>query len=176
MCQRTWGCALKVFHGSLQEVREPDIARSKPFVDFGPAFYVTSYRLQAERWALRRADRSGNLNMAYVSEYYLDEAALSKFSLLRFPEANGECLDFVCNCRKGIASSEQWDAVIGPVANDDVFKTVNKYFKGEYTREETLQQLRYQRQSDQIAFRSPKCLMASLKFIRSYVAEPEVYK
>ena len=41
-----------VFHGSLHEVLIPDVSKSKPYVDFGPAFYVTTFQHQAERWAL----------------------------------------------------------------------------------------------------------------------------
>lgn len=39
---------MKVFHGSYVEIDEIDLSKSKPFKDFGRAFYVTQLREQAE--------------------------------------------------------------------------------------------------------------------------------
>lgn len=33
-----------VYHGSTVAIPLPDVAHSKRFLDFGPAFYVTSFR------------------------------------------------------------------------------------------------------------------------------------
>ena len=162
-----------VFHGSLREVSTPDVSKSKPYVDFGPAFYVTTFQHQAERWALRKANRSGGAFVAHVNKYTLNEAKLAEFRVLRHAGANEEWLDYVCACRKGIDVYSQWDIVIGPVANDDVFKSVNKYFKGEWTKEETLRKLSYLQQSDQIAFINPKCILETLTFISSYILPAE---
>ena len=159
---------MTVYHGSLFEIPLPDISKSKPYVDFGPAFYVTTFRQQAERWALRKAYRSGSTHVAHVNQYSLDEECLEQFKVLRFSEANSGWLDFVCSCRKGIDVYSRWDAVVGPVANDDVFKSVNKYFKGEWTKEETFERLSFQHQSDQIAILSQNCLAAVLKFESVY--------
>ena len=167
---------MTVYHGSLHEIREPDIAKSKPYVDFGPAFYLTSFQNQAERWALRKAYRSGSARKAYVNQYTLDSDALVRYKVLRFDHANEAWLDFVCSCRKGIDVYSSWDVVIGPVANDDVFKSVNKYFKGEWTKEETLQKLSFLQQSDQIAILNQDCLKDILKFESSYNPQGDVIK
>jgi hypothetical protein len=167
---------MTVYHGSLYEIREPNVAKSKPYVDFGPAFYVTSFQSQAERWALRKANRSGNVHRAYVNQYDLDLDALTQYKVLRFNNANEEWLDFVCSCRKGVNVYESWDAVIGPVADDDVFKSVNKYFKGEWTKEETLQKLSFLHQSDQIAILNQDCLTTVLKFKASYNPPGDIVK
>lgn len=50
---------MTVFHGSVCEVRCPDLSRSKRYIDFGPGFYVTDIQRQAERWARRKAARFG---------------------------------------------------------------------------------------------------------------------
>ena len=50
---------------------------------------------------------------------------------------------------------------------------VNKYFKGEWTKEETLQRLSYLQQSDQIAFINQKCILETLTFISSYTLSAE---
>ena len=48
-----------VYHGSISEVRKPDINHSYRYLDFGQGFYVTTVRAQAERWAKRKADLIG---------------------------------------------------------------------------------------------------------------------
>lgn len=63
---------MRVFHGSTCEIRVPDLGRSKRFIDFGPGFYVTTIRRQAERWARRKAARVGGT--ATVNEYELHVA------------------------------------------------------------------------------------------------------
>lgn len=46
-----------VFHGSNKIVEKPNVQFSKNYLDFGKGFYVTSFKKQAERWALRKASR-----------------------------------------------------------------------------------------------------------------------
>ena len=58
---------MTVFHGSICEVRTPDLSRSKKNIDFGPGFYVTTIRHQAERWAKRKSARLGG--EAVVTEF-----------------------------------------------------------------------------------------------------------
>ncbi len=38
---------MTVYHGSVVEIKSPDLKRSKRFLDFGPAFYVTTFREEA---------------------------------------------------------------------------------------------------------------------------------
>ena len=35
------------YHDAVVEIRSPDLKRSKRFLDFGPAFYVTTFMLAA---------------------------------------------------------------------------------------------------------------------------------
>lgn len=42
-------------------------------------------------------------------------------------EKNKQWLDFVCVCRRGEPLNKEYDIVIGNVANDDVFKTVDMF-------------------------------------------------
>ena len=45
-----------LYHGSIVEVSVPQIIASDIGRDFGPAFYTTGIKAQAERWAVRRAN------------------------------------------------------------------------------------------------------------------------
>ena len=78
---------MTVFHGSVCEVRYPDLSRSKRYIDFGPGFYVTDIRRQAERWARRKAARFGG--KAIVSTYSLKDDWLG-YRVKTFPEASKE--------------------------------------------------------------------------------------
>lgn len=152
-----------VYHGSTLAVPHPDTAHSKRFLDFGIAFYTTSFREQAERWARRKAMRtSGN---AVISEYCLADD-LSAWKVLRFAD-DGAWLDFICSCRRGEDVYSKWDIIIGMVANDDVFKTVDTYVRGIWSRERALSELRYARANDQIAFVSQNAIDSCLTFVKA---------
>ena len=154
---------MNVFHGSTLPVPRPDAAHAKRFLDFGRAFYVTSFKDQAERWARRKAMRTGG--NAFVSEYSLAED-LSAWKTLRFPD-DGDWLDFVCACRKGSEIYAEWDVIVGKVANDDVFKTVDAYLRGIWDKQRAIEELRYARANDQFAFVSQAAIDGCLSFVRS---------
>ena len=63
---------------------------------------------------------------------------------------------------------QNYDIIIGRVANDDVYLTLNKYLDGEMTKEAALAELRYSRPNDQIAINSQAALDTLLSFKRSY--------
>ena len=44
---------MRLYHGSSQEIPQPDAAKSRRNLDFGQGFYTTSVKSQAETWALR---------------------------------------------------------------------------------------------------------------------------
>lgn len=156
-----------VYHGSICEIREPDVTRAKGRLDFGRAFYVTTYKRQAEKWALRKAVRS--LGTPIVNVYELAEYQLAKFNVKEFGSSDGEWLDFVCACRAGKGIYRAYDIVKGRVANDDVFKTVDAYLHGNMTREAAIRDLSYAKPNDQIAVTKAKAIRSLLTFIRSYV-------
>ena len=54
-----------------------------------------------------------------------------------FPAYDGEWLDYVAACRKGLPH-EQYDVVEGGIADDNVFDTVDLYLQGIYTYEQAL--------------------------------------
>ncbi len=154
-----------VYHGSIEIIRKPDISFSKRYLDFGRGFYLTTVQVQAERWALRKGQRSGKT--AIVSMYDLSDD-LSGFRLLTFVNENEAWLDFVCGCRRGEDIGSQYDIIIGNVANDDVFKTVDMYLRGIWDKQKTLSELRYYAQNDQICIRSQSILDQVLHFRKAY--------
>lgn len=78
-------------------------------------------------------------------------------------------LDFVCNCRKGSEIYKDYDIIIGAVADDDVFKTVNMYFRGLWDKKKTLEEIRYYKTSNQICITNQEVLDKVLSFQSSYI-------
>jgi len=146
-----------LFHGSNFAVSKPKLMPQVRALDFGRAFYLTSNFEQAAKWArtsvLRRSD-----GIATVSSFELDEATLSRQNVLRFDAPNVEWLRFVTRNRAEQIDDSGFDAVIGPVANDNTMPVLNLYFKGAYSEEEALKRLLPQRLSDQYAMKTEKAL------------------
>lgn len=128
-----------LYHGTTKIIKHPDVLFSKNYLDFGKGFYLTSYQKQAEKWAMRKGLRQ-QLD-AIVNVYELSDD-LAEYKVLQFDKENEKWLDFVCACRKGEAIYQAYDVIIGAVANDDVFKTVDMYFRGLWDKEKALQELR----------------------------------
>lgn len=55
-----------------------------------------------------------------------------------------EWLDFILNCRSGKDSTD-YDFVVGGVANDKVFNTVELFFDGLIDKTEAINRLRYEK-------------------------------
>lgn len=154
-----------VYHGTTEIIKEPDVCHSKQYLDFGRGFYLTSFEAQAKKWAVRKGLRQKK--KAIVNVYELSED-LQNYNILSFQEENEKWLDFVCACRKGEDLNSAYDIVIGNVADDDVFKTVDMYFRGLWSKEKVLGELRYYKMNDQICIVNQKTLDHVLEFKKAY--------
>lgn len=150
-----------VYHGSSEVVCQPDTLHSYRALDFGKGFYVTTVREQAERWARRKADLFGGTPV--VSRYRMRDN-LSQFRVRRFPDDLMEWIEFVCDCRDGKPTYQQYDIIIGKVANDKVFRVVDMYHSGIWDKERTLQEIRAYPNYDQIAFVTQSAIDALLQY------------
>ena len=148
---------MTLYHGSYVSVPAPLTGVGRRELDFGPGFYVTSIREQAERWA-RRVCVIRAVNTPLISTYEFDETALpSGVSRLRLEHYDKEWLDFIVACR-GLHDSSDWDLVVGGVANDKVFDTLEAFFDGFATKEQTIDKLRMQEPNLQMCFRTAAAL------------------
>ena len=154
---------MTLYHGSNTEVQSPHLLKTQRTLDFGRGFYTTSDFEQAKKWAQRTTmiRESGD---ASVSCYDLNEGKLSDLRILRFTEPNLEWLDYVSNNRKNRDAKDDWDLVIGPVANDQTFPTILLYLDGYIDAESAIKQLLPQKLKDQYTFKTEKAL-SLLKFI-----------
>ncbi len=148
-----------VFHASTQEIQSPDVVHSRPYLDFGPGFYVTTLRQQAVDYAERFKRRN---QQAWLNVYELDDC-YTNYRFLKFERYDAAWLDFVAACRKGIIVGD-YDVVRGGIADDKVFRTIDLYFSGDITKDEALQRLLYERPNDQLCFRTQKIIDECLTF------------
>jgi len=152
---------MKLYHGSYTEINVIDLKKSKPYKDFGRAFYLTKYYEQAEIWANRL---SGEFKKeGVVTEFEFDEYAYEDESLkvLKFDEYSEQWLDFIVYNRSKQNRTHEYDIVEGPVADDAVTQQIDTYLAGKITKEEFLDELMYHKPTHQIAF----CTLESLQML-----------
>jgi len=147
-----------VYHGSNVEVASPKILAASHSLDFGPGFYTTLFKGQAEDFARKVVLRKGT-GRPTVSIYEIDEkVAFPLCDVLTFDRPNDVWLDFVCSNRDGANVTKGRDMIFGPVANDDVYHTFALYRNGDLTREETLARLKVKKLYNQLVFATDKAL------------------
>ncbi len=149
-----------VYHGSNSEIEKPDLEHSRKKVDFGVGFYVTPLLEQAEKWCVKYKEKG---EPAIISSYTLNEAVFDQYRVLRFTSYSEEWLDFIVTCRKGMDTSD-YDLVMGGVANDRVFNTVELFFDGLIEKKEAIKRLQYEQPNLQLALRSQKLMEECLHF------------
>ena len=113
-----------VYHGSNIIVDKPNIEFSRKELDFSKGFYVTEIYEQAEKWSKRK---SNEYDISYVSTYELDNNIFIKEKVLRFDSYSKEWIDFISKCRAAKDDTD-YDVVVGGVANDKVFDTIERQF------------------------------------------------
>lgn len=143
-----------LYHGSYVEIKIPDLKHSRLNVDFGCGFYTTPIKEQAEKWCTKFKRRGRN---GIVSRYSFNPELIGNLKVLKFDAYSEDWLDFILSCRSGKDCTD-YDIVIGGVANDKVFNTVELFFDGLIDKKEAIQRLRYEKPNLQICFRTEKAL------------------
>lgn len=138
---------MTVYHGSYTRIEQPRIIQGRNTKDFGPGFYCTVIREQAERWA-RRFDTP--LVNTYTVRMNPD------LKVLEFKEMTEEWLDFIIACRHGDPHDN--DIVIGAMANDQIYNFIADYMDGSITREQFWALAKFKYPTHQISFCSDAAL------------------
>lgn len=156
---------MELYHGSNMVVSAPRILEPTHTLDFGPGFYTTLNRDQAAAFAAKVVDRA-RTGVATLNVYAFDETeAFRQCCVLRFDGPDGRWLDFVAAHRRGTPSSGSYDLVFGPVANDNVYRTLGLFMAGVLDRDQTLVALKARPLFNQMVFATPKAL-SFLRFVR----------
>ena len=158
---------MRLYHGSVVEVRKPSLRYARKKTDFGRGFYTTTQKEQAEHWTTIKIDRAKDAKRKVVSVYEFDEAILvvPDIKIREFKGADEAWLDFVVNSRKGV--QHDYDLVFGPVANDKVFTVVNLYESGVLDAPAAIAELKAYKTYNQLSFHTKRVLDA-LKFVEAY--------
>ena len=152
-----------LYHGSFKEIKTPDLIHSRDDVDFGKGFYTTPFREQAISWSSRFKKQEKD---SVVSVYVTDEVLWKNLKVKRFDSYSEQWLDFVTSCRKKRDNTD-FDIVIGGVANDRVFNTIELFYSNLIEKEVAIERLRYEKPNLQVCFRTAKALEC-LRFKESF--------
>lgn len=144
---------MTVYHSSYTTVNTPEIMKGKNTKDFGPGFYCTVIREQAERWAKRYDTPILNIYTVRMD---------TSLKILEFKDMTEEWLDFIIRCRHGIP--HDYDIVIGSMANDQIYNYIADYMDGVITRDQFWSLAQFKYPTHQINFCSPAALTC-LEFI-----------
>ncbi len=153
-----------LYHGSNMTVDMPRLIDQNRYLDFGCGFYTTTNKNQADNFAQKVVVRRGGVPT--VNVYELDEGALADLNVKRFLAPDEQWLDFVSAHRNGTYAGEEYDVIVGAVANDDVYRTLQIYAGGLLTKEQALEALKIKKLFDQYVFASENALSA-LKFVKA---------
>jgi len=122
---------MKLYHGSNQIIRKPDLSKGRKLLDFGIGFYLSDQRSQAESRA-KSAVLFFEEGQPTVNVFEWKKEQMTDLNIQHFPTANIEWLDFVLANRNGESSENKYDIVIGATANDKVILVIDQYMTGQF--------------------------------------------
>lgn len=166
-----------VYHGSYMEVREPDLSLCQKGKDFGQGFYITTDKRQAINFAKNIANRH-DLSEGVLNVYKLSD--LDDLQVYEFLDTNEEWLNCVIGYRKNqyksfAAPFEQYEVLIGKIADDDTSQVINAYMQGVFGLVGSESAIHIARQrfltnrlKNQICLKSEKALQ-KLEFVESQI-------
>jgi hypothetical protein len=161
---------MMLYHGSYIYVEKPDLKVSRLHTDFGKGFYLTPLKPQAVSWSERFLRERGS---AVVSLYEFlskpNEKLPPDTKILEFDTHNLEWLNYITACRLGKPVDAKWDLVIGGVANDKVFDTLQLYFDELIGADEAIGRLRYNKPNFQYCFKNQALIDEYLHYVGSEV-------
>ena len=159
----------RVYHGSIDEVVNPEIRQPNRSLDYGAGFYTTTSYEQAKRWVERRMKDKG-VAVGYVNIYELDEKLVKNMKSLFFEKPTEEWVSFVMRNRTERNFVHDYDIVYGPVADDSVYTQFALYEGGIISLPTLIHELKTYKLVDQYLFHTEKALLA-IKFIESEIVE-----
>ena len=139
---------MKLYHGSNMVVAVPDLAKSKPYKDFGRGFYLSADKKQAMRMAEQKTLQL-MMGEPIVSEFEFDETLLQsdELKVKIFDDYSVEWANFILQNRDIHSQhpTHDYDIVYGPIADDGVTFQLRRYQSGVISIEELVRELQYAR-------------------------------
>lgn len=154
---------IKLYHGSNVAIEKIDLSKSRPYKDFGRAFYLSADEQQAWDRAYAAITLWGGVPQVTAFEFDELELVSGSLNVLRFDAYTEAWADFIFanrNTRKP-AYHHDYDIVYGPIANDKVGEQVALFKGGYISKERFLQKLK---------------LMRGITFQYAFCTESSVFK
>ena len=155
-----------LYHGSNVIVEEPRLVARTRGLDFGVGFYLTSKKEQARGFSEtimnRRKEGAPTVNIFEYNE----TAAKKTLDIKIFSGPDADWLAFVRDNRLNAYAGKQYDVIVGPVANDRVYPTIQALVMGQFTIEAALVALKPYKLFDQHCFATEKALRL-LRYVKS---------
>jgi len=159
---------LILYHGSNQLFERVDLSKSRDKRDFGRGFYTTTLKEQAVHWARSMHMRLGGEGAyLYTFSFDLSDDLYRK----TFPDLSVAWLELIKESRTHGGLRHDYDIVIGPVANDNTFRTITLYLEGDYSAEQAIEQLKFYKPNDQLSIHTERALSKLERIGRDDVGE-----
>ena len=142
---------MKLYHGSLEIVNQPEIRLPNHTLDYGSGFYTTTSYQQAEDWVKRRMNER-KLELGFVNVFEFDKSTLDQLNCLIFENPTEEWVDFVMRNRTKKDFSHSYDIVYGPVANARVYAAFALFEGGILDKQSLINELKTYKLVDQYLF------------------------
>lgn len=104
-----------LYHTGFAEIKTPDLRRGRPNADFGQGFYLSDDPAFAERWA---TEKKGVSTIVNRYDLHTDGLRIKRF------ERGDEWFRYIfSNRHRKPDMLEDYDLIIGPIANDTLYNT-----------------------------------------------------
>lgn len=159
---------MTLYHGSNLEIDVIDLNKCRPNKDFGKGFYLTDIPEQAMRMARRVSLIYGGNPIVTCYETDLDILMNSSLSIRKFDRPDIQWATFVMNNRSGksidVNSPEcnlvnQYDIVIGPVADDDMALLFRQFEEGFIDIGILTREMTYKKLTSQYSFHTQRAVV-----------------
>lgn len=149
---------MKLYYGSNVVVKSPNLNFSNRARDFGSGFYLTSSLEQAQSWARHRTYLS-KTGKPTINVFELDDNYVNNLLVKKYDSANKEWLEFITKNRTNEESiKNDYDIIIGPVANDNTTPFINLYLSNIIDFEVAIKELKTFVLKDQYVIKTNKAL------------------
>ena len=142
------------YHGSNTIIKIPDLEHSRTDIDFGKGFYLTDDIYQAHKWACRKRHNAGK---NITNSYKLSFTGLK----IKHFDLDLDWLEFVIANRtysKPAKTYDEYDIIIGPIANDKLFDTIDMYQSGLISAENAIKIMNCMDYGEQTALKTEKAI------------------
>lgn len=143
-----------LYHGSNVEIVKINLAKCRPYKDFGKGFYLTDIRRQAERMAARTAKMFRGEPILTSFEFDLDTAEKQGLKIKVFDSPNEEWARFVMANRdiNVVQPCHDYDIVIGPVADDTIARLLRMFTENFISEQQLVKELTFTEVTSQYFF------------------------